>query len=110
MIPSYRIIYSQDAVEDIQSIYFYIAYELLVPDIAEQQVNRIRNGIQKLDTMPFRHPVVDWEPWNTAQMHQFPVDNYIIFYQIDKDNSTVNIVRIFYAGKDIKYIVTLNDE
>ena len=41
MIDTYSIIYSPEARDDLKDIYSYIAFDLLVPGIAEGQVNRI---------------------------------------------------------------------
>jgi toxin ParE1/3/4 len=38
---SYTVNYSEKARLDLQNIYEYIAYELLVPDTAARQTNRI---------------------------------------------------------------------
>lgn len=100
----YKVLYSPEAFKDIKNIYAYIAFELLVPDIAEKQVNRIREKIRSLDFMPTKFPLVDWEPWKSIQMHQVTVDHYSIFYIIDNSSMIVTVVRIFYAGRDIKTI------
>lgn len=42
MSDAYSVIYSPKARSAIKEIYSYIAFELLVPDTAEGQVNRIR--------------------------------------------------------------------
>jgi plasmid stabilization system protein ParE len=44
----YKIIYSPEALDDLRSIYAYIAFELLVPEKAEKQMNRIRKTIRSL--------------------------------------------------------------
>ena len=54
MSDTYSVIYSPEAKNDIKDIYSYIAFELLVPGIAESQVNRIRKTIRSLDLMPSR--------------------------------------------------------
>ena len=46
MIDTYSIIYSPEARDDLKDIYSYIAFDLLVPGIAEGQVNRIRKTIR----------------------------------------------------------------
>jgi toxin ParE1/3/4 len=102
MSNTYQVIYSSEALEDIKNIYAYIAFELLVPDIALNQVNRIKKEIRSLNYMPMRYSLVDWEPWKGMQMHKLPVDNYIIFYLVDTEAFIVSIVRIVYGGVDIK--------
>ncbi len=51
-----------------KGVYLYISEELLVPENAAGQVNRIRNAVRKLDSMPSRHPLVEWEPWHSMNM------------------------------------------
>ena len=102
MSDGYEVFYSPEALNDLKRIYSYIAYELLVPDTALNQVNRIRKKIRSLDFMPTRYPIVEWEPWKSMQMHKVPVDNYIVFYLVDSDKKTVTIVRVFYGGQDIE--------
>ena len=45
----YRILITDDALNDMESIYDYIAEELLVPDTAMGQYNRIADAIETLD-------------------------------------------------------------
>lgn len=41
-----------------------------------------------------------------------PVDNYLVFYILDKDNEVVTIIRVMYAGRDVdnqlKYHTNMN--
>lgn len=68
MSDSYNVVYSPQALNDLKDIYAYIAQELLVPDTARNQVNRIRKEIRSLDFMPSRYALVDWEPWKSMGM------------------------------------------
>lgn len=104
MIETYNVNYSPQALEDLRDIYSYIAFELLVPDTAKNQVNRIRKEIRSLDFMPSRFSIVDWEPWKSMEMHKLPIDNYVAFYLIDSDTLTVTVTRILYSGRDIESI------
>lgn len=104
MSDSYKVKYSPQALEDLKDIYSYIAFDLLVPDTAKNQVNRIRKEIRSLDFMPARFSIVDWEPWKSIKMHKLPVDNYVVFYLVNSDTLTVKIVRIVYSGRNIESI------
>lgn len=97
----FSVLYSPEAKDDLSEIYSYIAFQLLVPETAEQQVDRIRKMIRSLDSMPLRFPIVEWEPWKSMEMHKMPVDNFIVFYLVDQDSSTVTIIRIVYGGRNI---------
>lgn len=108
MNDAYQVLYSPEALDDIRKIYSYIAYELLAPNAALQQVNRIRKEIRTLDFFPMRYAIVDWEPWKSMQMHKLPVDNYIIFYIVDSNALTVTIIRIVYGEQDTEDHVKAN--
>ena len=42
------------------------------------------------------------------KMHQFPVDNFIVYYLVDDEKRAVTVVRIFYGGRDIEEIINSN--
>lgn len=104
MSDSYSIVYSTQALSDLKDIYAYIAQELMMPDTARGQVNRIRGVIRALDFMPSRNALVDWEPWKSMGMHRVPVDNFIVFYTVDSVSMTVAVIRIVYGGRDLEGI------
>lgn len=108
MINSYDISYSVDAFNDLREIYSYIANELFVPEIAMNQLGRIRSKIRSLDSMPDRYGLVGWEPWYSMKMHMLPVDNFIVYYLVDNEKRVVTVARIFYCGRNIKKIINSN--
>lgn len=73
MTENYTVSYSGDALNDLREIYTYIANELLVPETAAAQVGRIRKEVRSLDFMSARYALVEWEPWHSMGMYQFPV-------------------------------------
>lgn len=99
---SWKIVYSAQALNDLSAIYEYIAFELLVPDIAANQVQRIMKSIRALDEMPMMYKVYEEEPWRSKELRFFPVDNYVVLYLPKEESNTVNIVRIIYGGRDAK--------
>ena len=98
----YQILYTAGAKRDLRGIYSYIAEELLVPDTAAGQVQRIMKEIRSLEEMPMRYRLYDDEPWHDLGLRFFPVDNYLVFYLPDENTNTVRIVRIMYGGRDIR--------
>ena len=98
----YTIFYTAGAKRDLRGIYSYIAEELLVPDTAAGQVQRIMKEIRSLKEMPMRYRLYDDEPWHGLGLRFFPVDNYLVFYLPDESTDTVRIVRIMYGGRDIR--------
>ena len=98
----FNVVYSSEARQDLRDIYEYIAYELLEPDIAAGQTNRIMKAARSLEQMPMRHRLYEEEPWHSQGLRFLPVDNYLIFYLPDDNNNIVNIIRIMYGGRDVK--------
>lgn len=105
MKKSYRVVYSEEAKQDIFAIYRYLAHTKLAPETAKNLVQRIREEIHSLQDMPERFVVVDWEPWKSLELRRMPVDNYVVFYLVDKKLSIVTVVRIFYGGRNIEEIL-----
>lgn len=108
MMNNYKVSYSGEALSDLREIYSYIAYELLVPKTAAAQIKHIREKIRSLDFMPACHELVEWEPWQSMNMLQLPIDNYIAYYLVDDKTKMVIITRIFYGSRDIKGIINSN--
>ena len=108
MMDNYNVGYSVDALGDLREIYSYIANKLLVPKTAKAQLRRIRKEVRSLDFMPARYTLVEWEPWHSMKMHQFLVDNFIVYYLVDDKVRTVTVARIFYDGRDIEEIINSN--
>ena len=105
MTEKYNIIYFPEAKEDLKNIYRYIAIDLYEPKIAENQVNRIRDSIKKLNSLPERHQLVEWEPWSSLGVRHYPVDNFVVYYLINEELKIVAIIRIFYGGRNIDQII-----
>ncbi len=97
----YKVVYSDAALNDIDEIYEYIAYELLVPRIAENQINRIVEAIALLENLPYRYKVYGKEPCLSQGIRSFTVGKYIVFYYPIEKDAIVRVIRIIYAGRDI---------
>ncbi len=98
----FNVVYTSEARQDLRDIYEYIAYELLVPEIASGQVDRIMKAVRSLEQMPMRYRLYEEEPWHSQGLRFLPVDNYLIFYLSDETNNVVNIIRVMYGGRDVK--------
>lgn len=59
---TYHVNYSAEAKQDLRDIYSYIAFELLEPDTATGQTQRIMDAILTLNNMPMRHTLYEDEP------------------------------------------------
>ena len=101
---NFRVIYSGNAVEDIRNIYDYIAYKLFNPQIASQQSDRIMSAAESLAVFPKMHRVRKKDSKGN-ETRFFPIDNYLILYDVDDDKHTVNILRVVYRRRNIDDII-----
>ena len=101
----YRVQYSAEALEDLRSIYQYIANELQAPQAAKGQVDRIRRMVRSLSLTPTRFAAVEWEPWASMGMRKVPVDHYLVFYLVENADLTVTVVRIFFGGRNVEEMI-----
>lgn len=97
----YRVELSEQADADLRGIFEYIAFELLSPENALGQLERLEQSIMGLDQMPERFQTYDSEPWKNYGLRKMPVDNYCVFYIPDKDNGVVTVIRVMYDGQNI---------
>lgn len=99
---SYKIVYTEESEQDLVNVYRYIAMNLVVPEIAKKQTDRIMNAIRGLDKLPLRHKLYQKELWHSKGLRVLPVDSYLVFYIVIEKEKTVAIVRIMYGGRNIE--------
>ena len=96
----YRVLVTDEALNDMESIYEYIAEELLAPNTAMGQYNRIADAIETLDQMPERIKLMESEPEKTRGLRKLIVDNYAVFFIIADD--IVIVTNVLYGASDIE--------
>ncbi len=67
----YKVMYTAGAKKDLRNIFRYISEELLAPENAAGQTERIMTAIRKLDTMPNRNRLYEEEPWYSEDFDSF---------------------------------------
>ena len=97
----YEVIITEQADADLRGIYEYIAFELLSPDNAAGQLERLEEHIVGLEEFPEKFRLYEKEPWHSRELRVMPVDNYLVFYILDKDGGIVAVIRVMYAGRDV---------
>lgn len=97
----YEVTTTKQADSDLRGIYEYIAFELLSPDYAAGQLDRLEENIIALETFPEKHRAYEKEPWRSRGLRIMPVDNYLVFYILDKEAGKVTVIRVMFEGRDI---------
>ena len=98
----YEIEITTKAKSDIRGIYDYIASELLAPETAANQLDRLEKSILGLGFMPSRFRKYGSELWQSRGLRIMPVDNFAVLYIPDKNTKIVTIICVMYCGRDIE--------
>ena len=98
----YDVTLTEQAVLDLRGIYEYIAFELLEPEYAKGQIDRLEKHILDLANFPKKYREYDEEPWKSRGMRMMSVDNYVVFYIPDDSTAIVTVNRIMYSARDFK--------
>ncbi len=96
----YNVVITREAEQDMEDIYNYIALELLAPENAIGQYNRIAEAILQLEVFPEAFKIVDFEPEHTMKIRRKFIDNYTIFYRILEGQ--VEITNVLYTPSDVE--------
>jgi plasmid stabilization system protein ParE len=97
----YDVTLTEQAENDLRGIFEYIAYDLLSPDNAAGQLDRIEEKILSLDENPERFRQYEREPWKKRNTRVMPVDNYVVFYIPDDTVKKVTVIRVMYSGREV---------
>lgn len=101
----YNVLYTERANNDLRDIFKYIAYNLMSPEIAKNQINRIINEIDSLCEMPNRNPLYEKEIWRKKGLRKLVIDNFIAFYFVNENKKEVIVISIMYAGRNIEELL-----
>lgn len=97
---SYEIIITPDAESDLIEIRDYIAYTLLVPEVALNYIRAIHSAIQKLTYMASSITPIKREPWHSRGVRKISAKNFYIYYRADDSSGKVYILNVIYAKRD----------
>ena len=97
----YKVLLYPKAYRDIEDIYAYIANEILEPEIAKRQINRIWDALSSLSTFPYSHQDRLVGRYASKGYKQFIVDNYLVIYRINEDDKEVRVVTVQYGKRNI---------
>lgn len=95
----YNVKIAAGALADMEDIYDYIAEELLNPDAAIGQYERIACAAKSLQEFPGRCKLLDSPQLRALGMRRITVDNYTVIFVIRGED--VVITRVIYSASDI---------
>ena len=103
----YAVVISEPAERDLLGIYTYIADTLKEPQTARRIYGSIKQELLGLSKMAERHKVIDEPPYSELGIRKLFVENYIAFYIADREQETVNVIRILYNRREWQSILSI---
>ncbi|MBR0215512.1 MAG: type II toxin-antitoxin system RelE/ParE family toxin [Clostridia bacterium] len=96
----YRIRITRQARDHLREIRRYIEYELLAPIAAKNTIAAIKTQMQSLTHRPSRIHLTPEQPWHDQSVRRDRVKNYYIYFWIDEQNKSVQIIGVIYVRRD----------
>ena len=104
----YKVVYAQEAYQDLVKIYNYVLAICLEPSIAGNLVNKIKKAIATLNYFPFRHPKYESFTKPSENVRRLIAGGYAIIYRVDDENKTVTILEVASCKRDYKNAKSAN--
>jgi len=100
---TYEVHLMPDAINDLSSIYSYITDKSGHPEIAWNYIQKLRKKCHDLGTAPIRGQKRDDLREN---LRIVAIDkNAVVAFEINEQEANVNILNIFYGGRDYDIIM-----
>ena len=97
---SYTVVITDTAKQDLREIALWIAEQSKDIEIAKHFVNELREKCQKLDILPTTGSFPRDRVLKSFEFRFVTYKEYLIFYLIEEESRTVNVMAIFNAKKD----------
>ena len=93
----YEVRLMNQALQDLDEIYGYIARNLQEPGVAAELLDALESEILSLESLPYRCSERRTGSFANSGYRQLMVKNYIVIYRIDEAHKQVLIVTVRYA-------------
>jgi len=98
------------AEEEILATVRYISNELKAPIAANNLLDEIEKHEDNLSKSPNMYPNVPDEYLASRGLKFVIIKNYLMFFTIEEENKTVNVIRFMYGRRDWKNILANSEE
>ena len=96
-LDKYEVRLMNQALQDLDEIYGYIASSLQEPGVAAELLDALESEILSLEYLPYRCSERRTGSFANSGYRQLMVKNYIVIYRIDEAHKQVLIVTVRYA-------------
>jgi addiction module RelE/StbE family toxin len=105
MANNLKLVLSESALSDLNSIMNYIANHLCNPTAALNFSDKLYHSLINACSFPESCPLTNNEYVNDKTLRRLIVDNYIAFYKVDTQNNQLIVIRILYGMQNFKDIL-----
>lgn len=96
----YKVIITPTAYKEISKIYDYITEELSAENAAKRLMEKVEKEVQRLKRAPQIYAEIRKFDELKRNYRRIVINNYIILYTIDEDNSIVYISHMYYGRRN----------
>ena len=95
----YKVIYTQKALADLDAVASYIKLKLCNISASDRIIENFFGEGDSLAAFPTRYPLCNDAFLRAWGIRFVPVKNYLLFYVVREDESTVYVIRFLYAKR-----------
>lgn len=100
----YEIAILPSAENDIRGIFEYIAVDLCDVKAAQELLDKITDGLQRIALFPYAMPKLGNKEFSDDKnFRRMDIGNFVIVYVIDENKKTIYIAAAFYAMSDFMF-------
>ncbi|MBO4637623.1 MAG: type II toxin-antitoxin system RelE/ParE family toxin [Clostridiales bacterium] len=96
----YNVFLSKASQTDLAEAMDYIEFQLMNPCAADALLDKFEKSVNSLSVMPEKHALASDPFLNSKGVRFIPIDNYILFYTINKSKRTVSVARFLYGKRN----------
>lgn len=102
---TYKIIYTQKALADLDAVASYIKLKLCNISASDRIVENFFGEGDSLASFPTRYPLCNDAFLRAWGIRFVPVNNYLLFYIVREDEKTVYVLRFLYSRRNWQKIL-----
>ncbi len=98
-----QVVISAQAEEDLSNIYSYVLNVLQSEINADSVLGRLYSAMEDLEFMSESYHLYPNEPWRSRGVRYFSVNNYSIFYVVNKvgEDEFATVIHVIYGRRDL---------
>ena len=96
----YKIIFTNDAISEMENCFDYISKELYVTNTANNLMLAIDKSIDNLKYLPRMHSVIKKYDELNLEYRKIVIKQYCIIYTINENDKTVYIIHFYHSKQD----------